>query len=678
MSGIAGIVARSGQPVNEATLGKMIEAIGHRGPDRSGAWADGVIGLAHCMLETTPESVKERQPARLETPDLTITADARIDNRAELAEALWLTPPDLAESSDSALILRAYAKWGIDCPSHLIGDFAFAIWDGTERRLFAARDGTGVKPLYYHVGAGRFAFASEIKGILALPGTSVRINEDRLAALLIGDFRDQSATAYSDILRLPPAHRMTYQGGDIRTGRYWSLDADREFRCADRRDYVEGFREIFTEAVRTRIRSAYPVATALSGGLDSSSITVVAAKLREEQGLHPPLACSAVFPTVARLHPAIDERRHVDAVRRGARVAARDVRADMIRPMTDTAYDEDEPWPAHSLYMSHRIFDTLNSEGARVYVTGHGGDDMVSFGDDHYVELLNRGDWSGFAELARAVSGRVGISPQRQFWYFGEGAFTSFAQARRWRHMLAGARAVGGALSIPASRILYRTAVKPFLPGSILSAVGALRGAPSGTADPSYPLRSVLSPAFARKLRIKERWRDQHLPRRSTSRSTRAALASSLTESGMWEFVATVLGHASARRGIEQRFPYYDRRVLEYCIALPHDLKIHNGWPRSLLREAFDGLLPPEVQWRIDKANLFGNLQVQMSRELSDWFPMHADYADARLTAILDLDAVNAVASKVAASPSSADYDDVTALFFAIRLRSWFASLGDT
>jgi len=148
MSAIIGIYNRTGQPVDPEALQGMTDILTHRGPDGQGVWASGPAGLGHRMLWTTPESLHETLPFADDAAGLTITADARIDNREELLPLLGLTDGPPEQVSDSRVILAAYAKWGEHCPEHLLGDFAFVIWDAAAQTLFCACDHFGVKPLY--------------------------------------------------------------------------------------------------------------------------------------------------------------------------------------------------------------------------------------------------------------------------------------------------------------------------------------------------------------------------------------------------------------------------------------------------------------------------------------------------------------------------------------------------
>ena len=184
------------------------QAIAHRGPDGIRQWISGPIGLGNLKLQTTPESVQEKQPLSNADASLCLTLDGRIDNRLELRQALDSKGFQPREDSDAELVLRAYECWGEDCPSHLLGDFAFAIWDARKQQMFCARDHVGVRPFYYHHSASLFVFGSEIRAVLALAAVPQRLNESRVVDFLVEqlDREDEECTFYQDVLRLPAGH----------------------------------------------------------------------------------------------------------------------------------------------------------------------------------------------------------------------------------------------------------------------------------------------------------------------------------------------------------------------------------------------------------------------------------------------------------------------------------------
>ena len=188
MSGIVGIVNPGVMPVDEPLLRLMTDSLAHRGPDKQQTWLDGPVGFGHTLLSTTTESEDEAQPASL-------------DGRAELVDQLAsVARGGLREASDAELILHAYHAWAENCVEHLLGDFAFAIWDGPARRLFCARDHFGVKPFYYARIGGAIVFSNSLDCVRLHPAVRDGLNE-----LAIGDFllfgfnQDPTTTTFADV-----------------------------------------------------------------------------------------------------------------------------------------------------------------------------------------------------------------------------------------------------------------------------------------------------------------------------------------------------------------------------------------------------------------------------------------------------------------------------------------------
>ncbi len=209
MSGIAVIWNRDGRPVDGAQIVRMTELMKHRGPDGERHWRRGPVAIGHCALNTTPEALADQQPLIDEAAGLCITFDGRIDNREELKTLLDINGSDLISVSDPRLVLAAYRKWGEACVEHLLGDFAFAIWDERQRRLFCARDFLGVRPLFYALVGDTFVCASEVRTLFALPGLKREPNLAVLAARLLRQCIEFDDTLYLGVSRLPMAHCLT-------------------------------------------------------------------------------------------------------------------------------------------------------------------------------------------------------------------------------------------------------------------------------------------------------------------------------------------------------------------------------------------------------------------------------------------------------------------------------------
>ena len=276
MSGICGIVNAAGAAVDSKLLRELTASLGYRAPDGQDSRIDGCAGLGHALLRTGGAAALERQPCSLDG-ETWITADARIDGQRELKEKLAAKGRGrLAEATDAELILHAYHAWGEDCVKHLIGDFAFAVWDGPRRRLFCARDHFGVKPFFFAALAQELVFSNTLQSVRAHPGVAARLDELAIADFLLFEMnQDPAGTAFAAIRRLPAAHCLSYSAGGLRIVRYWSLPAEVEVRHLEAEEHVERFRELLRAAVADRLRSDR-VAIMMSGGLDSSTVAAVA------------------------------------------------------------------------------------------------------------------------------------------------------------------------------------------------------------------------------------------------------------------------------------------------------------------------------------------------------------------------------------------------------------------
>ena len=290
MSGIAGVAQFDGAMVEPGLLEAMTAAMQARGPDGTQHWRQGPVALGHCAFHTTPESLGEQQPLGNHDRSLVLVLDGRVDNREELAREVRSRGASPRSLSDAELVLCAYEVWGEQCPEWIIGEFVFFVWDSRNRRLFGARDAVGTRHFYYHAGETWFAFASEIKGLLALGKFEPRLNESRLLDYLVEEFdrSDEVATFYQGISRMPAGHAMSASLDGTRIWRYWDPGNLEPARYASQDECAEAFTEQLRIAVKCRLRAVGPVGATLSGGLDSSSIVALIRKEFRDQ-LNQPL-----------------------------------------------------------------------------------------------------------------------------------------------------------------------------------------------------------------------------------------------------------------------------------------------------------------------------------------------------------------------------------------------------
>ncbi|HLK67788.1 MAG TPA: lasso peptide isopeptide bond-forming cyclase [Bryobacteraceae bacterium] len=567
MSGICGVFRRNGQPEGVQLVQSMLDRLSHRGPDGEGVWHDGPVALGHCMLHVTPESLQEHLPSLRD--EIAITSDARIDNREELIAILRTDLRDQAPS-DSDLIAAAYQKWGEECVSRLAGDFAFAIWDTRRQRLFCACDPMGVKSLYYHITHKAIFFASEVKALVHLPEVPRQLNELRVAEYLIMLFEDRTGTFYEGILRLPGGHTMTVTRDKLCVGRYWQLDSSRELRLKSDREYEEAFREKFTQAVRCRTRSAFPIGCALSGGLDSSSVACVARNLRAP-GSSPLSTFSLIFPDLPQEDRSkIDERPEMNAVLQSGGFDPHFVRADLLSPMRDVErmhFHLDHANCAPNLYLHWAMYGAAKAKGVRVFLDGFDGDSAVSHGFERLTELASTLRWRTLWRETTLLTANhlAGVHP--------------------WR-------------------ILRKYCVKPFAPRWVHSARQMLQG----RYREAFSQNILISDELKRRTRIEQRAHDllRDQTAWSLKRSAREYHLSSIGQA-LYSYTLEIADKATAAFGIEGRYPFFDRRLLEFCLSLPAEQKLAQGWNRWILRRSMAGIIPPEIQWRPRKGNLSPN-----------------------------------------------------------------------
>lgn len=573
MSAIAGIYCRNQQEVISDELSKMVEILSHRGPDGFDIWHESSIGLGHRMLWSTPESLLEVLP--FTHNHITITADARIDNRSELIPQLGLGARPSEEITDSEVILAAYEKWGEHCPEELLGDFAFAIWDSPNQRLFCARDHFGVKPLYYYASEALFAFATEIKALFCVEGIPRQLNRLRMGDYLLSMFHDTAMTSYQKILRLPPAHRMTISADGVELSSYWQLDASRSLPPASNEEYAAELREIFTEAVNCRLRSAYPIGSTLSGGLDSSSITCVARDILRQKERAPLHTFSAIFDSM----PECDERKYTKPIfEQGGLIP------HLVQGNCQTAFEniekmfwhQDEAFYAPNWFMSWPLYAEINKQGVRVILDGFDGDNAVSEGYGLLSELADAGRW---LELTRQVwrLSRVSTLP---FWY------ALWAHFHHYR-----IRPV-----INRYRILRRCR-------KILNKIFSVRKQEENT---RWDI--LLNPQFSEELNIAQRHQEWRKTQGHGGLSERQRQYRNLVMQGTESFALEMTDKTTAAFSIEPRYPFWDKRLIEFCLALPAEQKLHDGWTRVVMRRAMSCIVPDEVRWRQDKTDFSHNL----------------------------------------------------------------------
>jgi asparagine synthase (glutamine-hydrolysing) len=550
-----------------AHLTEMLSAQLHRGHQHV-SWVYGAVALGQQTHCTTSDQPAHHEPV---TPTHTAIGYARIDNRqtlySTLANSQLTSTSQHDQSADIKLILTAYARWGVECVHHLEGDFAFALWDGTQ--LFCARDKMGVVPFYYvHQNVQDplfFAFASEIPALLAHPNV-VRTPDDQSIGYYLANTKpfggDLTRTFYRHIRRLPPHHCLTvrFDGGtpQIRMWSYWDYDTTNELRLKSDGEYAEAFYDVLKSAVETRLDTTKHVGFALSGGLDSSSIYRFARVLQPDSPFHA-IHITSELPECdeqpylnAVLHPQDRERLHLIPY-----ASPMHNLADLVRQV---AHPLRQPNPPNTV----AIYRTAVADGVGVLLDGVEGDLAVSYGRMYLTELARAGHWGKATREARLLAQRFGGNAANYLRRFTFHHLRRQVQNRRLADLLS---------ALPAM---------PYLLPAFADRIRAHRRANTESiVNPAIQLDPVSMP----NAQTERQWHYETL--------NAGYLVSEFEE----------LDVLAAHEGIEVRHPFAAVNLIAFCLSLPAEQKLRDGWARYILRTGTEGVLPDAVRWRGGKSN---------------------------------------------------------------------------
>ncbi|MDP3478282.1 MAG: asparagine synthase-related protein [Desulfoprunum sp.] len=558
MSGIAGVVRFDGKPISEERIESLRQSILHRGPDGTHVWRSGNVGFVNCLLQTTPESLNEQQPYQDPESKITITADARIDNREDLISSLGIAGYYPSGFPDSIVILEAYKKWGVVCPARLLGDFAFTIWDPQRQQLLCARDHVGARPFFYHISDAAFIFGSEIQAVLSFPEVARGINEERFADFLQLIGENPTSTFYTAVSRLAPSSILVVKDGKISIRKYWEFDLSVSIKRKNNREYAEEFREIFFEAVRCRMRSNTPVGCIFSGGLDSSSVACVAKEILDGRELLNLFSFN--FPSLpSKEHKEIDEELYQQAVVETGGYSYHSIDGSHFAPFENLSQQLSlfgEPFFSPHLYLISKIWSLAQAKNIRVMLDGLDGDSVVSHGFERLQELGLQGRVFSLMREVSSVAARQGLSKRK---------------------------------------LIYQYSVYPFFRSPFAYAYKILRH----SIQPLRYMNSIINEDFAKNAGLAERIRPKMTTFNSAKGSHYNALMNPLITSAL-----ETMNIFSKQYRIENRSPFFDRRFMAFCLALPAQQKLQNGWSRFIVRQALKGVIPQIIGERTGKSVL--------------------------------------------------------------------------
>lgn len=553
MCGIAGTLNFDNEPADSQRTRSMCALLAHRGPDAEGCVADGPVGLAHARLSIVDVD-GGAQP--MSTPDgrLIITFNGEIFNHPELRAELTARGCRLTTRSDTEVILHAYAEWGEACVDHMNGQWAFAIWDSRHRQLFLSRDRMGIRPLYYTTHADSFLFSSEIKALFA-GGAIPQLDPIGLAQVFTFWTTLAPRTIFDGIQQLPPGCSMVVRDRTISIRQYWDIDfSPKENAARTEDDYAHELMDLLVDATRIRLRADVPVGAYLSGGLDSSAVTMLAAKFAAELDTF-----SVTFDD-----PEFDERpfqeqaaRHLGTRHHVLSCAP----AQMAHAFPDVVWHAETPVLRTSPAPMFLLSRAARDKGYKVVLSGEGADEILG-GYDIFKEAK-----------VREYCARRPASSSR-------------------RHLL---------------RRLY-----PYLPGLQRQPDSLLARFFHATADdvahpffshlPRWNMTSTLQLMFAEGVRKQldgyDLWEDlgRILPDGFHEWSTFARAQYLEAKFLLPGYILSSQGDRMAMaHSVEVRMPFLDYRVVEFASRVPPRLKMKALMEKHLLKKCMRGHLPPEI-----------------------------------------------------------------------------------
>lgn len=557
MSAITGIVHFNEEPVSTVDCDSLMAFLQRYPANCIDTWKSKQIFLGCHAQWITPESVGEQLPFHDYERQLTITADAIIDNRDELFDRLQVDWHLRQSMPDSQLILLAYFKWGEDTPKQLIGDFSFMIWDDKNQKLFGARDFSGARSLYYSHHEQRFAFCTVMEPLLKLPYVKRRLNEEWLAEYLaistFIDAIDVSKTVIKDIQQVPPSHTITVVDGKVKLSKYHVLSYGEKIKFKKDGEYIEAFRDIFQKAVDSRIRTFKSVGSQLSGGLDSGSVVSFAAKTLQKQNkkLHTyssiPVADFNDY-TPKNYYP--DERPYIHAT------------VDYVGNIEDhylslenqNSYTDIDEWLEiietpykffeNSFWMKG-IFEQAHKDGIGILLSGARGNFTISWGPaiEYYSHLLKQMKWIRFARELKTYSRNIGTGRKKLLSFISKQTF-------------------------------------PFM-----------------NDEDDYQFPVLINPDFANKMNVFEKLQKYGIGADGFTELTISSQRNYIIDNEfIWNSNGIAFSKLSLQYGLWMRDPTNDVRVINYCMSLPLEQFINNGMDRALIRNATKGYLPDKVR----------------------------------------------------------------------------------
>jgi asparagine synthase (glutamine-hydrolysing) len=567
VSGIAAVVSLDGSGVPRPDVERMANVLKPHGPDRQKTLFRGNAAFVFCLHKLTPEDSFELQPLFF-FDRFVMLFDGRIDNRSELGEILGISTSELHLMPDSMMVLRLFDRWGERAFERIVGVFAIIIMDLQDGRLLCTRDHMGQRVLHYHRSAGRFAAATVPEALFALSWVPRILDKLKVADTLVGRGRNCETTHYQDIFRVLPGSTVHVCGPTFSKHQFWDPKGIADVRFRNDHDYVEAFKERLDEAVRANLRSCRPPCATITGGLDSSSIAVIAADMLATSGNK--LNTFTAVPEAGFTREELPGRYFYETpyVRQIAELNQN------IVPHFITQSREPIPEKyAEVIRMSGVLNGNLNCLwGVDIFAAARSAGHNIMLGGEMGNYTMSYHGWGLFTEL---------LLRGRWLRLFGEIRSSGYRWRRHVRHLI-------GSL-IPAP--LFRR-YKQWRRGG----------------NPPWHDYSAIRPEFAARSGVIDRAAREYVP--FDAPPIRDWKLGRINDCGSYCESADWYAMVRARFRLDIRSPAFDRRVFEFCVGIPQDQYLRDGRDRWLIRRAMEGRLPDAVL-----------NQKKCGAQAADWYP---------------------------------------------------------
>ena len=576
MCGIAGIVSLNNEKIHD--LDRKLEAMGkliaHRGPDDNNIWQNknGTVGFAHRRLSIIDLSAQAAQPMIADNGSV-ITYNGEVYNYPELMEEMsgaW----SFGSVSDTETILAAYQQFGHDCVDHLRGMFAFAIWDERKNEVFCARDRFGIKPFYYTVQKNNLYFASEIKALLPFLD-SIETDKEAFSEYITFQYTISRKTLFKEIEQLLPGENMSIKGGKATVSRYWDVSYEIDYLHTEKY-FEEHLRELVDESVQLHLRSDVPVGSYLSGGIDSSLISILSRQQSPENrhAFHGKFTCFEGYDESAY---AREVAKMCDSTLHEIDITADDFASNI----KSTIYHLDVPVAGPGSFPQFMV-SKLASEKVKVVLGGQGGDEIFG-GYARYV----------IAYFEQAIKAAIdGTYRNGNFVVTPESIIPNLGVLRE-----------------------YKPLIKEFWRDGLF-----------GSLDERY-FRLVNR---ATDMREEVNWSELDLDAVyekfqgifNNARNVRKeAYFDSMTHFDFKCLLPALLqveDRMSMAHGLESRVPFLDHRIVEFAATIPADVKFKDGQMKHLIKNCFSDVLPESLLKRRDKMGFPVPLKEWFNGDLRD------------------------------------------------------------